>query len=596
MVKNYKKFVALLLSLCVLAGCTTTSDPTTETAPTHPLANDESVFEEPVTEAVHFENTAIDDAMVTNIQSTHTKVENDVKNMPALLIAGVPAVYDEIYGAYFFTVRDDNVWEDLTPSLEGYTLAYTAPLSDGSKESVVADNEPVTVMAYNDTQYMELPVLFTSLPVISMKTMTLPADKKYHDADEKYTVRYDSEGEPIPFDPYAAPPTDAENPIGIYDTFTEFMLLDAYAAENGYENGFTSLSRTHIRGRSSRNYPKNSFKIELLKEGENGVLEERDETLLGMRNDGDWNLNGMYAEPTKVRDKVAAEVWMAITADREYEGVSTGYDSAYVEVIINGRYHGAYLMTERIDKKQMGLQDGDRMYFSEGDVTTGRFAEFLNLDDNEDMTVGECSLEFPKERTDPYEEWVPFGELKVMYQATPADKFKESIDDMIDVDSLIDYEIFLQVASAVDNRIQNTFYIARLQDDGSYEFEFVPWDMDQTFGNRWFGDPPLLTGEDYWSVETTEQSFWVSSRMKSEDAADFNARLRERYAALCDEDLITSETIIKMINSSYKELTESGAWARNEDRWPEGGYVHNLGMIRAFVGNHMDYLDDLYEY
>ena len=574
----------------MLVGCGDAAAPTDDSVgdPTSSDTAEESVAE-------HVENVSLTDAQYADITASRSAVTPI--DRPSLRIAGTKAVYDEVYGAYFFSVTDNGVWEDLTPSLEGYEAAYRMPLEKGKKANVLMKNEPVTVVVYNDTEYMELPVLFTSLPVMALATKQLSTEWHYHDEGERYNKRYDEEGELIPYDPYAAPPTDPENPIGLYETLCDMTLLDAEAEAHGYENGLESLARAHIRGRSSLNYPKNSFKVELLEEGDNNVLVERDETLLGMRSDGDWNLNGMYAEPSKVRDKVAAEVWRNITADRSYEGVSTGYRTEYIEVIINNRYHGTYLMTERIDRKQLGLDDGDYMYFSEGDITSSRYQEFYNVERDDDMTVGACSLEYPKERTEPYDEWELLGDLRKLFQNTPPKLFKETADELVNVDSLIDYELFVQVAAATDNLIQNTFYVARQQDDGSYEFTFVPWDMDQTFGNRWYGaDSPLLTYEDYWYSVETELNFWVSKRFKHEDAADFNNRLKERYAALRDADILSEETIVKMMNLSYKELTESGAWERNKTRWPEGGYSRNLAQLRSYVGDHMKYLDRLYDY
>lgn len=508
-----------------------------------------------------------------------------------LLINGVEAIYEEDKRAYFFSISDDDEWETLTPAVEGYDTVYTTHFELDTKANFLRKNRTVTVLAYNDTQYVTLPVYFSSLPILSIDTLQLPAEYRYHDEGEPYDVYYDDEGEPIPYDPHAVPSDSIKKPIGEYETFLEMTLLDPLAEEHGYENGFTSYARAHIRGRSSRKYPKNSYKLELLKE-ENGVLVERDKTLLGMRADGDWNLNGMYAEPTKVRDKVASDLWLALTEDYDGQGLSNGYRCEYIEVIINGHYHGLYLLTERIDRKQLDLQDGDRLYFSEGDL--GKLYQEFLMCDEDDMTVSGYSLDWPKERTAPYDEWVPFADLTKLVDATNMDTFNKTATDMICVESLANYELFIQSACGIDNLIQNTFYIARQQEDGSYRFEFLPWDMDQTFGNRWHGQEPLYTGEDYYNLTNYDMNFWVSTKMGVRNTGDYNDYLKERYAAL-RQTVLSTESLQQRVRDANAAIVDSGAFMRNKIRWEFGAYEEDVTALNSFIAARMDYLDDMYQ-
>ncbi len=537
-------------------------------------------------------NTFLSEKDSQEIISSRTAVTPDAPL--ELCINGVKAVYESEKKTYFFTVTDDEEWETLTPTVEGYTVAYQSNFEQVGKKATLKANRGVYMIAYNDTEYVKLNVMFTSIPVLSLETKTLPAEYTYHDADEEIDWVYDEEGEPIPCDYYAAPPEDIDAPIGDYATFLELTLLDAHAEENGYENGFTTMARAHIRGRSSRKYPKNSYKIELL-ENKDGVLKERDETLLGMRLDGDWNLNGMYAEPTKVRDKVASDLWLAITEDREAVGMSTGYRCEYIEVIINGRYHGLYLLTERIDHKQLGLTDGDYLYFSEGDVGK-HYREFADLPlDDDDDTIAGYSLKYPKVMTDTVNEWEQFGVLTKAIDVTNHDNFAKIGPELINMQSLADYDIFIQSAAAVDNLIQNTFYVARLQDDGSYMFEFVPWDMDQTFGNRWRGETdPLLTGEDFNGLRARDMNFWVSDKMELRNTGGYADIRKERYAQL-RQTVLTDDTMIQMVKDANATIVDSGAYARNKTRWPYGGYSIITDSVEDFIVERMEYVDSLYQ-
>lgn len=507
---------------------------------------------------------------------------------PALYINGVKAVYETKKQYYFFSVSEAEEWELLTPTVEGYEAVYVSNFEDQSKTEFLSANRAVKLLLYTDTEYTSLSVMFTMLPLLAMETKQLPAEYQYHDHDEERKLYKDDEGEEIPCDLYEVPSDDPDAPISLYETFMEITLIDPLAAEHGYENGFTSLARAHIRGRSSRQYPKNSFKLELLQLDGN-TLVERDVTMLGMRSDGDWNLNGMYAEPTKVRDKVATDLWLNITADRE--GVlSVGYKSEYVEMIINGQYFGLYLMTERIDRKQLDLQDGDRLYFAVGDL--GKHHMDYYECENDDMEISGYSLDWPKERTEPYDEWVPFGDLCYVMDAN-TEIFKERAPALINVDSLADYEIFVQTAVGVDNVIQNTFLVANLQEDGSYEFTFIPWDMDQTFGNRWHGEEPLLTGEDHWSLTQWDAKFWIAEKMSFRNTEGYRDVVNARYNALRDT-VISDKAIVDMINAEFDLLNHSGAYARNKTRWPDGGYTDSVDDTNDFLIERFRWLDTQY--
>ena len=545
--------IAALLTAALLTGCLSGCTPT---PPATPIAAEETL---------------------ASLQSA--RVETTDMPAPTLLVGGMEAIFETEEQCYYASVTDDAEWGVLPlelPDDEGKTAVFAADFSAQRKSALLRKNEPIPVMIYDSESYQLYDLKFSSLPLLAVETKELPASLHYFDEGEE-------EEEPV-----EAAFAD-EDPIGVEDTFASVRLLDPLAQEHGYEPNWTSDARLHIRGRSSREYPKHNYKLELLEEdAENpGALVERDLPLLGMRSDGDWVLGGMYAEPTKLRDMAAANVWLAITADREAKGDSTGFHLQYVELFINGQYRGLYFLGERIDKKQLGLSKGDRMYFSEGD--TGKwYTDFLNLD-NDRMVRRGYELRYPKTRKAPYDEWQPFSDLVYLIDNADNQTFKAEAAKMIDFDSIIDYWIFVQTASAVDNLIQNTYYAAYKQEDGSYQYQFVPWDFDQTFGNRWAGEPPLLTAEDY-NTSDTEWSFWITDRLLRNNPDDFRTRLRERYETL-RKTVISDDALMGYIEDAQTAVHASGAFERNRKCWPDGGYQDDLTELRRYVRNRMAWLD-----
>ena len=73
-------------------------------------------------------------------------------------------------------------------------------------------------------------------------------------------------------------------------------------------NVITMHAGFKIRGTSSQQYDKKSYRVELWAD-ETGTL-MADTTFLGLRSDDDWTLEAMWAQPLRLRDKVANELWM----------------------------------------------------------------------------------------------------------------------------------------------------------------------------------------------------------------------------------------------------------------------------------------------
>ena len=73
-------------------------------------------------------------------------------------------------------------------------------------------------------------------------------------------------------------------------------------------NVITMHAGLKIRGTSSQQYDKKSYRVELWADATGTVM--ADTTFLGLRSDDDWNLDAMWTQPLRLRDKVANELWM----------------------------------------------------------------------------------------------------------------------------------------------------------------------------------------------------------------------------------------------------------------------------------------------
>jgi len=118
---------------------------------------------------------------------------------------------------------------------------------------------------------------------------------------------------------------DAAKAIPDGPKLTARMTMPGYRGRIGIET----------RGQSSQRFPKRSYAIEL----RDRRGEDRKVPLLGMPADGDWVLYAPYNDKTLMRNVVAYETAAAFGryAPR----------TRFVELRLNGRYHGVYVLAER---------------------------------------------------------------------------------------------------------------------------------------------------------------------------------------------------------------------------------------------------------
>lgn len=104
-----------------------------------------------------------------------------------------------------------------------------------------------------------------------------------------------------------------------------------------------------IRGNSSRNFDKKSYRIKLVTDA--SASENLSLPLLGMSPDNDWALHGPFLDKTLMRNYM----WMNISAE------IMGYapNVRFCEVIMDGEYQGIYVLMETIkeDEYRVDLSD-----------------------------------------------------------------------------------------------------------------------------------------------------------------------------------------------------------------------------------------------
>ena len=316
-----------------------------------------------------------------------------------------------------------------------------------------------------------------------------------------------------------------------------------------------------IRGTSSQEYDKKSYRVELWSDATG--TEMADTTFLGLRSDDDWNLDAMWAQPLRLRDKVANELWMEMYQlpyhSSEPEALP-GIRMEYVDLYVNSTYVGVYALTERMDRKQLGLRKyngGIRGMLVKGNGEGAPTFETLPDFDNTSSPWDNYEWVYPNE-SDQYVDWSSLYNFTNFVMNSTDNAFYSQYSSMFDVNNAVDYFLFINVLKAMDNMGRNLF-VARYKK--SSEFLYLPWDLDAIWGLGTDGQQTddasgLLTNGFY-------------DRLMDDCSGNgFAAKAKTRYNAL-RATVLTREHIMAMVREQYEALVECGAYDREHEAWPE---------------------------
>ena len=349
-------------------------------------------------------------------------------------------------------------------------------------------------------------------------------------------------------------------------------------------NVITMHAGFKIRGTSSQQYDKKSYRVELWAD-ETGTL-MADTAFLGLRSDDDWNLEAMWAQPLRLRDKVANELWMEMYqlpyAESEPDALP-GIRMAYADVFINDEYLGVYALTERMDRKQLGLRkyNGDiRGVLYKGNGPGAPTFESLPNYDNAQDTWDNYEWVYPNE-SDSAINWNHLYSFTNFVMNASDNVFYSQYAAQFDKANAVDYYLFINTLMAMDNMGRNLF-LARYKKSSTYIY--LPWDLDAI-----------------WGLDTDGNKTYSTSGLKSNGFFDrltqdcnengFVALAKARYNVLRN-GILTKEHIMELVQSQYEELVESGAYDREHEAWPSFSVDESqLTYLSDWLDNRFNYLD-----
>jgi hypothetical protein len=322
------------------------------------------------------------------------------------------------------------------------------------------------------------------------------------------------------------------------------------------------------RGQSSQMFPKSSYAIEL--RTAQGV--DRKAPLLGMPEDGDWVLYAPYNDKTLMRNVVAYETARAIG----------GYAARtrFVELHLDGRYHGVYVLMEKLELGDERVQGEALLEFTFPFQARSKAPSFRTPVKRrpivwEDPERGDLS----RRRAQAIAGRVRAAE-RALYG--PGD-WRRHIDEAAAVDFALLNELFKN-----QDGFHASTYLA-LHADGRLRPGPV-WDFDISMGNSDYGPSRRLRG---WMLARRD---WAERLYR--DRA-FTRRMALRWRELRQQGL--RRQVLATIERSEAELR--GEVVRNFQRWPvldrriwpnpraRGSYRAELRFLRSWLKRRIGWID-----
>lgn len=318
---------------------------------------------------------------------------------------------------------------------------------------------------------------------------------------------------------------------------------------------FMSDARIRIRGNTSRTFDKKNYALRLLTEdGENNPL-----PLLGMDAHHEWALHGPYLDKTLMRNYM----WYNIAG----EIMDYAPNVRFCEVFLDGEYMGVYVLTETITKGN----DGARLNL-EVDAKDQSFNGYLlRLDRPEKVedkplakadtftsytlrTRNQLEIIYPGEAnlTPEISRGIQrdFSNFEKVLYSYDYDNEKYGYENLIDVDSFVDYFIINEVTCNYDAGWLSTY----IYKDVDGLFKMCIWDFNSACDNY----QESMMQPNHFEMQSV---LWYFMLMKDEDFTD---RIVERYRELRKKEL-SEDYLFQYIDDVTEYL--GPAIDRNFEKW-----------------------------
>jgi len=294
-------------------------------------------------------------------------------------------------------------------------------------------------------------------------------------------------------------PILAINSVSEINSSDEYISCQVTLFINGVQQFINLEAEIRLRGNSTQNFDKKPFRIRF----------EQDIQLLDLGNgpSKSWLLLAEYVDFSMLRNKSTYDLAKDLL---RHSFVS---DTTFVEVILNGRPLGVYLIAEqthvnqqRVNIDESGVNDPsilDTGYLIELEIDSGRrnadgdfMVDWFNIpgysinpndigwwNAHEYATSNAASFYVIKSDAKSLEQLLYIQNYMVrVYDAIYLDQSQAAIAELINIESAVDMYLLQLLTNDMDNNFSSTFMY---KDKGGKLVFGPPWDFDLSYGNHY---------------------------------------------------------------------------------------------------------------
>ena len=353
--------------------------------------------------------------------------------------------------------------------------------------------------------------------------------------------------------------------------------------------------RLRYRGGNSTRYAKKSYAVKIV----DASGEDMDVDLLGIREENNWILDAMAVDRIRMRNRVCFDIWnkISFTPYKTNFNNRNGTDGEFVEVFLNGKYNGVYCLSDKIDRKLLGL---NKIKTDNGKQTVrGLLYKGKDWKNNsiylkgyvsghcDSVTWNSWELSYPDDYPS-INTWQPLMDLIDFCNSSP-DEFSNHINEWFYIDNLVDFVVFNYALNIGDNVFKNTF-LSTVDITKGHRYLVSPWDMDMSMLSKWDG-----SYLDEYADLSRFDNIAPFEKLIEYNIEGFNDKVKERWIRLHD-NVFLPDSVFSMLDNYAQGFIESGAWERECARWGttpiplKKDLMEELALVKEWYNTNYDYL------
>lgn len=446
--------------------------------------------------------------------------------------------YDMEYRTFYCTLgMDGEDWPELAltaKGAEGVQVAWIDDYTYDWRADAVAEGCSYELIAYTDTAYEYIYVVFTGLPIVTLHTQE--------------------------------------------DIGDAYIPCRTTVAGSGYE-AIDSAALTHTRGGGFyKGIDKESYRVEFHGVSSSGKDKKTPVSVLGMPADTDWLLVSNAGDETCMRNELCFDLWRRWNMG---DHTVMALDTRMVEVFVNDEYVGLYQLMPRVRADEEIEKLGGNLKTDISARLIGeRYETGKPLFNAHELIDGVIELRYAPQGMsadkafERYQPYIAMNLPKENPDYCTDEEFVEIALAHLDVEETMSYYLFMQATTMTLDNVKNNLYVWTIDEGDTYRYRFSPWDMDSCI-------KPLF------SDDTTMFNFLWPMASRALDMNVYNARQVVRDLWEARKPMLSEDALYQWFLEKEEEINASGAFLRETEKWRGGARPLDLGALSAFMINHM---------